>query len=285
VGGPVILPIERTAELPGARRSERCDALLTGGPHEAVDASSQLASRSSVACWYLAEAEAHLTRREEAIEAARRREREASADLAAERQRWRPRREVLNDAHSRLARARGDIERWGEDHVTAKAKVAGLRAAVDEHTRVLAQAADRQASLRADLGDLDRALDATRTERVHAIANGNARGDHLRSVLGDAPADAAQRAVWCDLALRAEPALDDPERRSRLRWAKDPIDKLVGGLLDGRQDAVMAARALVTNPPARTRPIAVTGPARGIEHPSAAQHGAPAQGDDFGIGL
>jgi hypothetical protein len=43
---------------------------------------------------------------------------------------------------------------------------------------------DLGGGLYADLGDLDEALDVTRSERVLAIADGTARGDHLRAVLG-----------------------------------------------------------------------------------------------------
>jgi conjugative relaxase-like TrwC/TraI family protein len=195
----------------------------------------------------LADAQAHLASRRDAVANARQRERRATADLEAERRRWGPRRREIADAQARLRAAREDLDRWGGSYADAKSKLDEVRAAVEDRKRALAAVADRQATLRLDVDDLDHALDTSRRERVLAVADGREPGEHLRGFLGAPPPSGLERSVWCQLATRIESALEGREYSGALRRSRDSLDNLVADLVDGREFARMAARSFIDN--------------------------------------
>ncbi len=116
--------------------------------------------------------------------------------------------------------AAADVDRRLADLRTRTASERDLHVGVDrlaDHQRqrnaVLAEQHPVRGQLLAEETLLTRALDATLTERVVALAADPPQ--HLRAELGPVPADEAGRAVWCHHAARHEANLDHPDPDGR----------------------------------------------------------------------
>ena len=89
-----------------------------------------------------------------------------------------------------------------------------------ERRQVITDSASRRNELACTLVQLDAALEHTRAERVHALADEPPARQVER--LGEPPRSAAGRAVWCHHALPIEAALDRNDGLSppRTGWSR-----------------------------------------------------------------
>ncbi len=138
----------------------------------------------------------------------------------------RPRSHFANSAWSRLSTAERDLR----DELAA---IAGHQ---QQRRQVVNDSAPRRNELANTLVQLDAALDHTRAERVHALAEEPPTYQVER--LGKPPRSTAGRAVWCHHALPIEAALDrnDGVSQPRTGWSQQ-TDR-------ARQEVAVADRLL-----------------------------------------
>ena len=91
-------------------------------------------------------------------------------------------------------------------------RLASLSHHQEQRRQAIADHAPRRKELETTLAQVDAALEHTRPERVHALAEDPP--PYLVRLLGPAPSSPAGQAVWCHHALRIE-AFRRPQRRSQ----------------------------------------------------------------------
>lgn len=100
----------------------------------------------------------------------------------------------------------GDVKELAAERASAKERDAAIAAAAPEHSRLVSA-----------VQELDIALDATRPERVVAIATGLGPMEPVVRALGPLPDTRGGQRVWCGLASEIE------RDRDRGVW-RDPTD-------------------------------------------------------------
>lgn len=143
---------------------------------------------------------------------ARRGAEQAHADIKAtlddaSRRRWgRHDHEAINTAKRQVAVAEQNLERAADAERDLRDKLAGIASYQKERQQVIKDRTPERKELETTLTPFDAALDHTRPQRVHAQLSDPS--PDLVERLGEPPASAAGRAVWCHHALRIEAALD-----------------------------------------------------------------------------
>ncbi len=201
-------------------------------------------------------------------------------------------RRALAQAHTDLTAASRDVDRTADLVHNATAVVTTERQAVTARSDAETKTAVERAELRRAVRTINDALVTSRAERVRQSLNDHA-GTRLGQLLGPPPPDPRGRIAWCAIADCIETALDDPADRARLRWSKNPLDRLTRGLLDTDPTAVARAHRIFAGdvgaaidrrmnsrkPSTRLQPP-------GVESGDVGQvHVVRTARDDFGLGL
>jgi chromosome segregation ATPase len=133
---------------------------------------------------------------------------ESHANLdEASRRRWgRHDHEAIAAAKARVAFSEQRLEQAKTAERTLRDELAAIASHQQQRKQVITDSAPRRNELASTLAQLDAALDHTRAERVHALAEQPPAYQVER--LGEPPSSAAGRAVWCHHALPIEAALD-----------------------------------------------------------------------------
>jgi conjugative relaxase-like TrwC/TraI family protein len=273
-GDPLAFGIDR---LRGARATYAGDlsALDAALP---ADRSRQLA---------LAKARVASDRRALGGARARRDEAEQALAIAQERHWGRKDKTAIRTATARLDHAEG-VVRAAEHSLTGHVKdLAAERALAKERDAAVAAAAPERARRASVVQEIDMALDATRPERVVAIATGLDPTEPVVQALGPLPEARGGQRVWCGLASEIERDRDrglwrDPTGRTSHhrafgrvyddRRAYERPDELIG--LGAEADAVPGG--VVAEPGAWERQL---------DHARDVRHLALEQGLDLGLGL
>jgi hypothetical protein len=176
---------------------------------------------------------------------------QASLD-EAHRRRWgRHHHDAVNAAQHQVGVANQDLERAGVTERDLREQLARISSYQQERQQAIKASAPKRKELETTLAQLDGALDHTRPQRVHALSLDPS--PDLVDRLGEPPASAAGRAVWCHHALPIEAALDRNDGvSSRTGWspqtdrARQEIalaDRLLGAKSGGLNPAVWAKLA------------------------------------------
>lgn len=167
----------------------------------------------------LARAKARVASDRRALEDARVRRDEAGQALAVaqERQWGRKDKTAIRSATGRLDHAEG-ARKAAEHSLAGHVKdLAAERALAKERDAAVASAAPERGRLASIVREIDMALDATRPERVLAIATGLDLTEPSVQALGPCPGTRGAQRVWCGLASEIE------RDRDRSLW-RDPTD-------------------------------------------------------------
>jgi hypothetical protein len=131
---------------------------------------------------------------------------QASLDEAS-RRRWRRHdHEAINAATHQVGVAEQDLERAGATERNLSEQLARISSHQQDRQEVIKDSAPKRKELETTLTQFDAALDHTRPQRVHQLSSDPS--PDLVKRLGEPPASAAGRAVWCHHALPVEAALD-----------------------------------------------------------------------------
>jgi hypothetical protein len=131
---------------------------------------------------------------------------QASLDEASRRRWGRQDHEAINAAKNQVGVAKHDLERAGVTERNLREQLARISSHQQERQQAIKGTASERKELETTLAQLDAALDQTRPQRVHALSLDPS--PDLVKRLGEPPASAAGRAVWCHHALPIEAALD-----------------------------------------------------------------------------
>jgi hypothetical protein len=144
---------------------------------------------------------------------------QASFDEASRRRWGRHHHDTINAAQHQVGVATQDLERAGVTERNLRQQLARISSQQQQRQQAIKDSAPRRKELETTLALLDGALDHTRPQRVHALSSDPTPDlvDHI----GEPPASAAGRAVWCHHALPIEAALDrnDGVIPSRTGWS------------------------------------------------------------------
>jgi hypothetical protein len=131
---------------------------------------------------------------------------QASLDEASRRRWGRHDHDAINATQHQVGVAIQDLERAGVTERNLREQLARISSYQQERQQAIKDSAPKRKELETTLAQLDGALDHTRSQRVHTLSS--APTPDLVERLGEPPASAAGRAVWCHHALPIEAALD-----------------------------------------------------------------------------
>jgi hypothetical protein len=130
----------------------------------------------------------------------------ASLDEASRRRWGRQDRDAINAARDQVGVAKEDLERAGAIESNLREQLARISSHQQERHQTIKDRAPKRKELETTLAQFDAALDHTRPQRVHSLSLDPS--PDLVKRLGEPPASAAGRAVWCHHALPVEAELD-----------------------------------------------------------------------------
>ena len=131
---------------------------------------------------------------------------QARLDEASRRHWGRHDRDAIAAAQGRVAYNQQRLEEAQKAERDLRDRFACISTYQQERRQAITNSAPGRQELASSLAQLDAALDYTRPQRVHGLVSDPS--PDLVKRLGDAPASAAGRAVWCHHALPVEAALD-----------------------------------------------------------------------------
>jgi hypothetical protein len=125
----------------------------------------------------------------------------------ASRRRWgRHHNDAINAAENQVGVAKQDLECAGTTERNLREQLSRISSHQQERHQAIKESVPKRKELETTLAQFDAALDHTRPQRVHGLSSDPS--PDLVKRLGEPPASAAGRAVWCHHALPIEAALD-----------------------------------------------------------------------------
>jgi conjugative relaxase-like TrwC/TraI family protein len=131
---------------------------------------------------------------------------QASLDEASRRRWGRHHDDAINAAKHQVGGAKQDLDRADATERNLREQLARISSHQQKRQQAIKDSAPNRKEFETTLAQLEAALDHTRPQRVHALSS-DPSPDLVRR-LGEPPASAAGRAVWCHHALPVEAALD-----------------------------------------------------------------------------
>jgi hypothetical protein len=131
---------------------------------------------------------------------------QASLDEASRRRWGRHHHDAINAAQHQVGAVTQDLERAGVAERNLREQLARISSHQQERQQAIKDSAPKRKELETSLAQFDGALDHTRPRRVRALCLDPS--PDLLDHIGEPPASAAGRAVWCHHALPIEAALD-----------------------------------------------------------------------------
>ena len=143
----------------------------------------------------------------------------------------------IAEATTQVSAAQRRLDGLRNTEAAARARVSDLAGHQQLRRQMLAEDHPRRTQLKGALEDFDRALDATRPERVNALAADPAA--HLMKLLGPVPHAATDRDLWCGRAERIESHLDkaQPEGAAWRRLCRE-VGAVRASLEESREPAM-----------------------------------------------